>query len=294
MTMRSLVTMLCLTGVAGAQDWTVPKEGVGAMLVLERSDRTYTLSPSDKPWKGATGRARVRLPLNRAERQGLEQGKELIETGKLDEAAAKIRALVVTNPANYDAWHLRALLLHRQGKHEEALAALRESLIGNRRNPEAWKLLEQVGKAAGRRVERPQFKLRAWMRKKGKGVEISNWQRDDWDFPWIYYGCARAYFRYEGGFKRAFPKRAGYVFTFREQLFCLGAAMEGARMAMKEREKIPADLKLLLDLEKKKTLVPFAFFAIHPDPVPRKPERGFDRLKPRLEAYFDRHICPKR
>ena len=284
--MRALV--LLLGGVAFAQDWRVPDlNGAELLLVLQQSKNSYTLAQTSKLWKGAPGPERIPI----AGRGAVARCHKLIDAGRFADAAAAVQKILAKNPADWDAYYLRALALFKQGKREEARLALRESLIGNRRNPDAWTLLEKI---VGRKAKRPRFEMRAWVRQRGKEVEISYAEKDEAaDFPWIYYGIARAHYRYEGGYRREVD-RGKYRFTFREQLLALGAALWGARSAREDREPIPKDLKRLLDLGKKKELVPFAFFAIYPEPVARQPERGFDRLKPQLERYFDRRICGKR
>jgi len=279
--------LLLLGGVVLAQDWRVPElNGAELLVVLTQSKRSYTLAPGRKLWEGARGPERIPI----SDRGAVERCRKLIDAGQFAEAASAVERMLAKNPADWDAYYLRALALHKQGRKEEARLALRESLIGNRRSPDAWSLLEQI---VGRKAKRPVFEMRAWVRERGKEIEIAYDEKSDADFPWIYYGIARAHYRYEGVYQREYG-RAKYRFTFREELLGLGAAVSGARSAKKDREPIPKDLKRLLDLERKKELVPFAFFAIYPEPIPRGPERGFDRLKPRLERYFDRNICGKR
>jgi len=283
--MRGLV--LLLGGVVFAQDWRVPDvNGAELLIVIEQSKRSYRLVLGTKLWKDAQGPQRIPI----ADRGAVKRCRKLIDAGKFAEAASAVQRMLAKNQADWDAYYLRALALHKQGKREEARLALRESLIGNRRNPDAWTLLKEI---VGRKTKRPVFEMRAWVRQVGKEVEIAYAGESNADFPWLDYGIARAYYRYEGGYRRDFG-RAKYRFTFREELLGLGAAVSDARSAKKDRERIPKDLKRLLDLEKKKELVPFAFFAIYPESIPRGPERGFDRLKPRLERYFDRRICGKR
>jgi tetratricopeptide (TPR) repeat protein len=285
--MRGL--MLLLAGaVCMAQDWRVPDvNGAELLVVLTQSHRSYVLAPGRKLWEGAAGPERIPI----SDRGAVERCRKLIDAGKLAEAEAAVQRMLAKNQADWDAYYLRALALHKQGKKEEARLALRESLIGNRRNPDAWALLKQI---VGRRMKRPVFEMRAWVRECGKEIEIAYAEKSDADFPWIYYGIARAYYRYEGMYRREYGRGVKYRFTFREELLGLAAAVSGARSAKKDREPVPKDLKRLLDLEKRKQLVPFAFFAIYPEPVPRGAERGFDRLKPQLERYFDRRICGKR
>jgi len=283
--MRALV--LLLGGVVFAQDWRVPDVNVAELLVvIEQSKRSYTIVPGTKLWKGAPGPQRIPI----ADRGAVERGKKLIDAGQFAEAASTVERMLAKNQADWDAYYLRALALHEQGKREEARLALRESLIGNRRNPDAWTLLKEI---VGRKAKRPVFEMRAGVRQVGKEVEIVYAAKSDADYPWLSYGIARAHYRYEGGYRRDCGQ-ARYRFTFREELLALGAAVSSARSATKDREPIPKDLKRLLDLQKKKELVPFAFFAIYAEPIPRGPERGFDRLKPQLERYFDRRICGKR
>ncbi|MHC4669173.1 MAG: tetratricopeptide repeat protein [Planctomycetota bacterium] len=258
--MRGIGAVLTLGVLAHAQEWRVPApNGAELLMVLQQSKRTYTLGPHTELWKDAPGPERITT----SARSAFQRCRTHIEAGRYGEAEQAVRKMLARNPADWDAHYLRALALHRQKKKPEALAALRESLIGNRRRPEAWQLL---GEILGRDV-RP--------------------------FPWIYYGIARAWYRYEGGYRRAFG-RGRYRFTFREQLFALGAALDGARSARRDGDKVPADLKRLRELQRKKTLVPFVFFALYPEPVPAKAEPGFERLKPQLERYFDTHICKKR
>ncbi|MHC4547745.1 MAG: tetratricopeptide repeat protein [Planctomycetota bacterium] len=285
--MRGIGAVLTLGVLAHAQEWRVPApNGAELLMVLQQSKRTYTLGPHTELWKDAPGPERITT----SARSAFQRCRTHIEAGRYGEAEQAVRKMLARNPADWDAHYLRALALHRQKKKPEALAALRESLIGNRRRPEAWQLL---GEILGRDV-RPRFTMRAWMRKRRKDVEIAYQEKDqDADFPWIYYGIARAWYRYEGGYRRAFG-RGRYRFTFREQLFALGAALDGARSARRDGDKVPADLKRLRELQRKKTLVPFVFFALYPEPVPAKAEPGFERLKPQLERYFDTHICKKR
>jgi tetratricopeptide (TPR) repeat protein len=284
--MRGLALLLG-AAVCLAQDWRVPDVNSAELLiVIEQSKRSYTIVLGTKLWKDAQGPERIPI----ADRGAVERCTKLIDGGQFAEAESAVQAMLAKNQADWDAYYLRALALHKQGKKEEARLALRESLIGNRRNPDAWALLKKI---VVWRTKRPVFEMRAWVRERGKEVEIAYNGKSDADFPWLSYGIARAYYRYEGGYRRDFG-RAKYRFTFREELLGLGAAVSGARSAKKDRERIPKDLKRLLDLQKKKELVPFAFFAIYPEPIPRGPERGFDRLKPQLERYFDRNICRKR
>lgn len=285
--MARLLVLLLGGAACLAQDWRVPDvNGAELLMVIEQSKRSYAIVLGTKLHKEARGPERIPI----ADRGAVEQCRKLIDAGKFADAESAVKKMLAKNPADWDAHYLRALALHKQGKKEEARLALRESLIGNRRNPDAWALLREI---VGRKMKRPVFEMRAWVRPVGKEVEIAYAGESDADFPWLGYGIARAYYRYEGGYRRDFG-RAKYRFTFREELLGLGAALSSARTEKKDREPIPKDLERLLDLQKEKELVPFAFFAIYPEPIPRTPERGFDRLKPQLERYFDSKICGKR
>lgn len=106
--------------------------------------------------------------------------------------------------------------------------------------------------------------------------------------PWMFYAVARAHYRYEGAFRRDHPQAKEYAFTFREQLFAVGSALSYAE-TQKGSERSEAS-ELLIAQKKAKTLVPYVFFAMYPEPVPQQPERGWEELKPLLEKYFDERI----
>jgi tetratricopeptide (TPR) repeat protein len=240
--------------------------------------------------EGAGGAERVEPLVSPSDKEALGRCRELISAGKHDEAVAHLDEMLKRNPANHDARMLIGLSLHERGDSKAALVALRESIIGNRRNPEAWTLLEQVAKKAGKRVVRPRLELRGWIEAKADGdvtVGYADAARDA-DMPWLYYGLARAYYRYEGEFKRDHPAAKDYFFSFREQLFATGTALTSVE-AEKSAKRSP-EFKALIAEKKAKTLVPFLFFAAYPEPIPQQAERGWESLKPVLEKYFDEKI----
>jgi len=281
---------LLLVLLAAPDPWAVPKGGAAMLLALDESDRSYTLEGADHVWDGAQGPKHVTL-----KGAPLTDCRKLISEGKLEDALKAVDAELARSPAHHTARMLRGLALYKLRRNDEALRELRDAIIGNRRNPEAWSLLEMVAASVDRKVKRPEFELKSWVRQSGKQqIEIGHLERDDGStFPWMYYGVARAGYRWEGGFARDFPGK-DYRFTFREQLFALGAVVEGVKMRKKEREKISSDLRLLASKSKSRDFAAFAFFALYPEPLPARPEKHFELLRPRLIAYFDKKICVKR
>lgn len=285
--------LLCAAPLRAQEDpWKVPApKGVELFLKLQQSaSKAYTVVPSGKVAPGADGAERVEPPLSPADKEGLAACRDLIAAGKHDEASARLAGLLEENPANHDAHVLLALSLHQRGDDRAALAELREAILGNRRDPEAWKLLEQVAKKLGKRVVRPKLKLKGWIEATADGgvtLGYADAERDA-DMPWFYYVVARASHRYEGGFQRDHPAAKEYAFTFREQLFAFGAALDSAESA--PAAKRSPEMKLLIAEKKANTLVPFLFFAAYPEPIPPQPERDWESLKPVLEKYFDQKI----
>jgi len=288
-----LLILLCATSLRAQEDpWTVPDpKGIVLFVKLQQNPtKAYTVVPSGKVAPGADGAERVEPPVSPADKEALAACRELIAAAKHDEASARLAELLKENPANHDAHVLLALSLHQRGDDKAALAELREAIVGNRRDPEAWKLLEQVAKKLGKRVVRPKLKLKGWIEATADGgvtLGYADAGRDA-DMPWFYYVVARASYRYEGGFQRDHPAAKEYVFTFREQLFAFGAALNAAEAA--PAAKRSQELKLLIAEKKAKTLVPFLFFAAYPEPLPQQPERDWESLKPVLEKYFDQKI----
>lgn len=287
-----MAALLALLLVAAPDPWALREEGVACMLLLEESDRGYTLVPADHVWKGAQGPKRVPLDIDR---EALTACRRQISTNELDAALAALNGLLEKNAANHDARMLRGLVRYKQKKLDEALHDLRDSIIGNRRNPEAWSLLQMVAATAGKKVKRPTFELKSWVRMSGKQqVEVSHLGRDDGStFPWMYYGVARAAYRWEGVYRREFGT-GDYRFTFREQLFALGAVVKGTKMARQDKEKVASDLRVLLNKSKTSRFAPWAFFAMYPEPIPAEPERDFELLRPQLVKYFDERILVSR
>ncbi len=277
---------------ADEDPWAIPDiQGPALFLKLQANpSKAYVVTPSDKVAAGAEGEERVEPAVSAADKEALGQCRELISAGKHDEAMARLGELLKGNPANHDARTLGALSLHERGDDKGALSALRESIIGNRRNPEAWKLLDEVARKLGKRVVRPRLKMKGWIEEKANGevtVGYAEAARDG-DMPWFYYALARAFYRHEGGFKRDQPAAKEYAFTFREQLFGFGAALNTAE-GQKSAKRSP-ESKLLIVERKAKTLVPFLFFAAYPEPIQQQPERDWESLKPVLEKYFDQKI----
>ncbi|MCZ6572997.1 MAG: hypothetical protein O7C98_07495 [Planctomycetota bacterium] len=293
---RALAATVLLVGVVAAQDgaaWKLPAAGPEVLLKLKLSKRTYILGPESRAPKEADGPERIQ-PKRESYDQGLlKVARYQIEHGELDKAEKLIAEVVERNTADAGALTLKALLLHKQGKPKQALAALRESLIQNRRNPDAWRLLRQVAKDLGRKVVRPRFRIRAWVKQVRKGIEVAFAPDTEKNFPWIYYASARAVYRYEGEFQAAFPEAKEYRFTFREQLFAIGALVRGTESEQKEN-KVASDLKRLLRESRKKDVVAYVFWATYPEPLPATPEACFGALRPKLERYFDEHIVVNR
>jgi hypothetical protein len=282
--------LLLLAAGAAADPWAIPApNGAELFLVLQDSERSYTLTPHDKVAEEADGKERIDPPLPAADREATEACRALVAAGSHEEAEARLAELLARNAANHDARMLVALSLHRRGLHAEALAALRESLIGNRRNPEGWKLLEEVARKLGRKVVRPRLKPRGWVAEGADGTTLAYADASrEADMPWMFYAVARAHYRHEGRFARDHPGAKEYRFTFREQLFAAGAAVVYAE-AQKPAER-SADARMLLAQKKAKTIVPFLFFATYPEPLADPPERHFESLKPILEKYFNENI----
>jgi tetratricopeptide (TPR) repeat protein len=286
--------VLLATAFARADEgpWAVPDVSGPALFVKLQANpsRAYIVTPSDKVAPEADGDERVELPLSPEEKEALGRCRALVDAGDHADALARLDALLKENPANHDARMLVGLALHAQGDPKAALAALRESIIGNRRNPEAWTALEQVARKLGKRVVRPRLKMKGWIAPKEDGSIVVGYAEAtrDSDVPWFYYALARGYYRYEDGFKRDHPDAKEYAFTFRELLFGFGTALNAAE-GLKAAKRSP-EFKLLIAEKKAKTLVPFLFFAAYPEPVPQRPERGFEQLKPVLERYFDTKI----
>jgi len=296
---RSTGTLLAaalLAAAVGAQSdpWRI-REVNGAEIVagLTLSEKSYAIVLCEEVDEDAAGPAEVEPMLKSYDQRSVERCRELIGKEDYERAGRILRNLLRSDPANHDARMLQGLLLHRQGKHEEALAALRESLIGNRRRAEAWKILEEVAAALGRRVVRPRLDARGWTKPKDKDGDIvvayAN-ADEDGDFGWLMYAAARAAYRHEGMFERDFPKGKGYRFTLRELLFALSSAVTWAEPRLAKKEPVAEDLARLVREKQAGRLIPFAFFALYTRPLPARPERDFDTLKPLLERYFDEHI----
>jgi len=282
------------TGALYADDgaWTVPEVSTPKVfLEIQNGSRAYTLTPSKDVDKAAIPPERVELPLSPEEREELVACRNLIEAEQIEEAQARLGAVLEKNTANHDARMLLGLVLHRRGMHKEAVAELRESLIGNRRNPEAWKLLKEVARKVGKRVVQPALSPRGWIGEPADDGSVVLGYADagrDGDVPWSFYIMARAAYRHEGRFQRDHPDAKEYRFTFREQLFALGAAIPSAEAEKSSRRS--KEFKALLAEKKAGTLVPFVFFALYPEPLPLQPERDFETLKPILEKYFNERV----
>ena len=295
-----LATSLATSVAAFAQSsaWDVPAPpGVELLLAVKdpkKADK-YVLRYATRPWDGANGPERVDLPLPKDEKTLLGRCRGLAAKGEHDAAVMALDELVIRNPADWDAYSLRAASRHAKKAHDEAVAALRTSLIGNRRNPEAWKLLDAVAEAMGRKVARPRVELRGWVRDHGKaGLEVGHVTTGDLATPWSVYAAARAYYRREGPFARDFPAAKTYSFTFREQMFAMGALAASLAEKAKDGAKLTPDALRILEEQKAGTLPEFTFFAAYTEPVGRTPEPGFETLRKRLERYFDEKIVTRR
>ncbi len=279
-----------------ADPWEVASpDNSGLLLTLTNSKRNYVMFLAGKVPEAAVQPDRVEPPATDEEKKGIQACRDLLASEKWPEAEATLRDLLGKAPALHDARALLAMSLLRQKKPADAATALRESLIGNRRNPEAWKALEETAAALGRKVLRPVLQPRGWVLVQKDGdIQVGHADADrDCDFGWNFYAVARASYRYEGSYAASCPGRE-YLFTFREQLFAAGAAVHWAEDARKDGEKVADDLGRLLAEKKTKTLVPFVFFAMYPEPTPAEPEKDFDVLRPVLEKYFDEKILVKR
>jgi tetratricopeptide (TPR) repeat protein len=288
--LAGLFAFLVSVAAAGDDPWAVPSPN-GAILTakITTSEREYAIILCDEPQEGAGGPERAELSLSKSERRVLERCRKSIADEKYEESEKILAGQMRRNPANYAALGLLARSQAKRGDHEAALESLRRSLIGNRRNPDAWTLLEEVAAALKKKVVRPQMTPRAFIRPPENGeVRLGYWDAGkDGDFAWYCYAVARAFYRYEGPFGKDFPKAKEYRFSFREQLYAVGAAVS---TAVDSEHEITEELTRLLAEKKSGTLVPFVFFALYPEPIPRKPEKDFDKLVPRLTEYFDSHI----
>lgn len=293
-----LAALLAGAALAATDPWDVPAPDAGElMLILNASKRTdsYTILLAGKQWAGANGPERVELTLPKDEKDDLARARDLVAKGDHDGAATLVDAVLAKNPANWDAFLVRASSLHAKKADADAIAALRASLIGNRRNPDAWKLLDDVAKALGKKVARPKLDFRGWVRELPKHEIELGYVADDEVFgPWLNYVQARAVYRWEGPFARDFPGEKAWRFTFREQMYAMGVLATAAAGDKKDGAKLPPDLVRVLAEKKAGTLAPFAFFAAYPEPLTATPEKDFDLLRPRLEKYFDEKILVKR
>ena len=294
---RSAVLLACIALAAAADsgsEWKLPHvNGALYVAVLTQSERSYTILLAEYLDDVAGAPERVELPLKSSERKSLDRARKALEKKEYDKVGTMVRNFVRRNPANYDALVLGAKALHQQGKDDEALVMLRNALIGNRRSPEAWTLLRQVAAKLGKRVVRPRMEPRGWVKPPDKKGDIEVGYCDaskDEDAAWLFYAPIRAVFRYEGKFREVCPKRKDYYFTFTEQIHAVGSVVRHAEIRVKSKEPNAADVTSLLEEKGKGTIVPFAFFAMYPEPIPAKPEPGFDKLRPLLIEYFDRHI----
>lgn len=298
--LRSLALVaLVVAGAALAADdpWESPQADTEMLLMramtLGKADVVVNLA--DDPWSGANGPARVELPLAKDDAAEVARCRELVAAGDHDGAARAIDALLAKNPANWDALVVRASSLHAKKTDAEAMAALRASIIGNRRNPDAWKLLDDVAKALGKKVARPAIDLRGWARELGKDrIEIGYVAADKVEGPWNYYACARAVYRWGGQFAADFPAVKTYAFTFREQMVAMAVLASEAAEEKKGGAKLPPDLVRVLAEKKAGTLAPFAFFAAYPEALGASPEKDFELLRPRLQKYFDEKIVVRK
>jgi len=291
---------LATSVVAFAQSspWDVPAPpGVEILLAVRDPKKAdaYVLKYATKPWDGANGPERVDLPLPKEEKTLLGRCRGLAAKGEHDAAVMGLDEIVSMNPSDWDAYVLRAASRHARKADDEAVAALRTSLIGNRRNPDAWKLLSDVTEAMGRKVARPRVDMRGWVRDVGKiGLEVGHVTVGDLATPWSVYAAARAYYRNEGPFARDFPQAKTYAFTFREQMFAMGALAASLAEKAKEGAKLTPDAARILEEQKAGTLPEFTFFAVYTEPVGAAPEPGFDQLRKRLAKYFDEKIVVRR
>lgn len=283
---------------ADSDSWDVPApSGVELLLALtsSKNDDAYVLRLAAKPWEGANGPERVELTLPKDEKIVLARCRGLVVKGERDAAIMALDEVVAKDPANWDAFCVRAASQHAKKVDDEAVLALRASLIGNRRNPEAWKLLDDVAGAMGRKVVRPHVDLRGWVRDIGKGaIEVGHVTTGDLAMPWSYYAAARAFYRREGPFARDFPAAKSYAFTFREQMYAMGVLAASLADEAKNGAKLTPDAERILAEKKAGTLAQFTFFAVYPEPLTTTAEAGFDRLRPRLEKYFDEKIVVRR
>jgi hypothetical protein len=295
-----LATTLAASAAAFAQSdsWDVSApSGVEILLALTNSKNadSYVLKLAAKPWEGANGAERVELPLPKEEKTMLARCRGLVVKGERDAAIMALDEMVTKDPANWDAFCVRAASQHAKKADDEAVTALRSSLIGNRRNPDAWKLLDQVAEAMSRKVDRPRVELRGWVRDLEKGAtEVGHVTTGELAMPWSYYAAARAYYRREGPFARDFPAAKSYVFTFREQMYAMNVLAASLADHEKDGAKLPPDLARVLAEKKAGTLAQFTFFAVYPEPLTTTLEPGLDRLRPRLEKYFDEKIVVRR
>jgi tetratricopeptide (TPR) repeat protein len=285
----SAVAFLLSLLLAGGGSWDLPEPvAIGLVAAITTSEKSYNIIlDSEVDEEKAAGPERVEPDLKSHEKRSLAKCRKLIAAGDTEKAEKILGSLMRRNKGNHDASALRARCRLRAGDTERALEYITASIIGNRRNPEAWEVLEELAKKLGRKVVRPRLVPGGWIEGPNEKGEISiRYDADeDEDFPWLYYGVARAYYRQEGPFERDFPKLEEYRFTFYEQLYAVGALLQGS-----EGKKVSKGIERLQAERKAGTIVPFVFFAIYPEPIPKKPEPRFDDLLPVLEKYFDEHI----
>lgn len=280
-----------------ADPWRLPEPDYPllAVTLVQTKKHSYALTLARKAPGHAAGPERVDLADTGIRKGIAELCRRSLKEGKFAEAAFAAETFLKDDPSFHDLRATLGLALYLQGKTKEAIPALRTALIGNRRNPEAWQVLGQVAEDLRKRVVRPVLRPRGWVLPLEDGdIQVGFADSDDpADFPWNYYAMARAVYRYEGLFGRAFPGRE-YRFTFREQIEAVGAAVQCAGDMRVDGKKVGEDLTKLLREKDAGTLVPFAFFAMYPEPVPAEPEKDFDLLRPRLEKYFDEKILVKK
>ncbi len=298
---RTFVVAAALAASAAAwaqQDpWDLrPPSGVEMLVAVSDPKKAdaYVVRAARKAWDGADGPERIDLPLPKDERSLLGRCRALAAKGDHDAAVMALDEVVARNPADWDAYLLRAASRHARKADDEAVAALRASLVGNRRNPDAWKLLDDVTEAMGRKVARPRLDMQGWVRDVGGKIEAGHVMTGELATPWSVYAAARAYYRHEGPFARDFPDAKAYFFSFREQVFAMNAFAAALADSVKDGAKLPPDLQRVLDEQKAGTLAEFAFFAVYPTPVGAAPEPGFEGFRKRLERYFDGKIVVRR
>jgi len=273
-----------------------PPPGVEMLLAVTDAKKSdvYVVRAAAKAWDGAAGPERIDLALPKDERALLGRCRTLAAKGDHDAAVMELDEIVARDPANWDAYLLRAASRHARKADDEAVAALRSSLIGNRRNPDAWKLLDDVTEAMGRKVARPRIAPQGWVRDVGRQIEVGHVMTGDLATPWSVYAAARAYYRVEGPFARDFPDAKTWFFSFREQVFAMNALAAALADSAKSGAKLTPDAQRVLDEQKAGTLAEFAFFAAYPSPVGASPEPGFEGFRKRLAKYFDERIVVRR